>query len=151
MSSPYTCLWRTATQAGRWAVVLELRFLPLEMGRKSLFFCPSHLLLQETESRVCNWLLEMHSYPLGDHSISAFTKVALGVHFKSHLQKDVKMIRRVPRWAPTSFVGVLFTYKFATTDLKLSGSRQPYSAHRSCGSETQTGNSLGGWGVACAL
>ena len=35
------------------------------------------------------------------------------------------MIRRVPRWAPTSFVDVLFTYKCATTHLKLSGSGQP--------------------------
>lgn len=150
VSSPYTCLWRTATQAGRWAVVLELRFLPLEMGRKSLFFCPSHLLLQETESSM-QLALGNALIPPGWPFDSAFTKVALGVHFKPHLQKDVKMIRRVPRWAPTSFVGVLFTYKCATTDLKLSGSRQPYSAHRSCGSETQTGNSLGGGGCLCSV
>ena len=77
VSSPYTCLWRTATQAGRWAVVPELHFPPLEMGRKSLFFCPSHLLLQETESRVCNWLLEMHSCPLGDRSIQLSPRLLL--------------------------------------------------------------------------
>ena len=125
MSSPYTCLWRTAPQAGQWAVVLELHLPPSEMGRKSLF-CPSHLFLQETENRMCSWLLEMHSCPWVTIRYSFHPKVALGVHFKSHLQKDVEMIRRVTPWAPTSFVDVLFTYKCATNYPKLSGPEQPY-------------------------
>lgn len=65
--------------------------------------------------------------PPGRSFNAAFTlRVALGVHFQSHLQKVVETIRRVTPRVPTFFMDVVVIYKRVTNYPKLSGSEQPF-------------------------
>ena len=139
--------------------------LRLDSGQWS-WSCTSHLWKWEERAcsahRICSCRRQRIECAAGSwkctHALrrpfdTALTsKVALGVHFKSHLQKDVEMIRRVTPWAPSSFVDVLFTYKRATNYPKLSGPEQPYILLiDSVGQKFRQETAWGGGGCLCSM